>query len=154
MHKRCTAGIGAACCRLFAKNGAHVVIADIDRAAGQSLAAELGDRGLYVPCDVSSEADIANLVQTAVKEYGKIDVFHNNCGKHAVPAQSAFPSAFLRPSAFLLPCQMESSKARVYLMQKLGHAGARAGIGGRQGREGLIENVDTDDFDRVMEASS
>ncbi|GAB4822667.1 hypothetical protein N2152v2_009713 [Parachlorella kessleri] len=69
-----------------------------------SLAAELGDRGLYVPCDVSSEADIANLVQTAVKEYGKIDVFHNNCG-----------------------------------------------VGGRQGREGLIENVDTDDFDRVME---
>ena len=89
-YARCTAGIGAACCRLFARNGTQVVIADVDRGAGQSLAAELGDRGLYVPCDVSIEVDIANLVQTAVKEYGKIDVFHNNCGKHAVPTPQPF----------------------------------------------------------------
>ncbi|MEP6791480.1 MAG: SDR family oxidoreductase [Ramlibacter sp.] len=71
-------GIGEACARRFAREGARVVIADVDDARGQALASELG--GLYVHCDVGDKAQADALVAATVKEHGRIDVLVNNAG--------------------------------------------------------------------------
>ena len=71
-------GIGEACCRRFAREGAKVVIADIDDTRGTALAGELG--GLYVHCDVGDKAQVDALVAAAITAHGRIDVLVNNAG--------------------------------------------------------------------------
>jgi NAD(P)-dependent dehydrogenase (short-subunit alcohol dehydrogenase family) len=71
-------GIGAACGRRFAREGAKVVVADIDDAHGQALAQEIG--GLYVHCDVGDRAQVDALVAKAMESHARIDVLVNNAG--------------------------------------------------------------------------
>ena len=71
-------GIGEACARRFAQDGAVPVIADIDPARGQALADELG--GLFVACDVGDKAQVDALVAAVMRQYGRIDVLVNNAG--------------------------------------------------------------------------
>lgn len=75
-----SSGFGAGATRRFVAEGAKVVMGDIQEAAGQALADELGDSVLFVRCDVTSEDDVANLVDTAVKEFGQLDIMYNNAG--------------------------------------------------------------------------
>ena len=72
-------GIGAACCRAFYRENARVVILDTDP-AGQILADELGDRALFIQCDVSKEAAVQAACTQAVATFGGIDVLVNNAG--------------------------------------------------------------------------
>jgi len=71
-------GIGEACIRRFAREGAKVVIADIDDKHGTALAGELG--GLYVHCDVSDKAQVDALVAQTMAAHGRVDVLVNNAG--------------------------------------------------------------------------
>ena len=71
-------GIGEACVRRFAREGAQVVIADIDRARGTALATELD--GLFVPCDVGDKTEVDSLVASVIAAHGQIDVLVNNAG--------------------------------------------------------------------------
>jgi NAD(P)-dependent dehydrogenase (short-subunit alcohol dehydrogenase family) len=71
-------GIGEACARRFARDGAIPVIADVDAERGQALAAELG--GLFVPCDVGDKLQVDTLVARTMQAYGRIDVLVNNAG--------------------------------------------------------------------------
>ncbi|CAM3662556.1 SDR family oxidoreductase [Polaromonas hydrogenivorans] len=71
-------GIGEACIRRFAREGAQVVVADIDDVRGAALAAELG--GLYVHCDVGDKAQVDALVAQTMAVHGRIDVLVNNAG--------------------------------------------------------------------------
>ena len=74
-------GQGAAEARLFAKEGAKVVLADVLDRDGTAVAAEiaeLGGEALYVHLDVSSEDDWQQAVEAAVSSYGKLDVLVNN----------------------------------------------------------------------------
>jgi NAD(P)-dependent dehydrogenase (short-subunit alcohol dehydrogenase family) len=71
-------GIGDACARRFAREGAHVVLGDIDDTKGQSLAQELG--GVYVHCDVGDKVQVDTLVAQAMRTHGRIDVLVNNAG--------------------------------------------------------------------------
>ena len=71
-------GIGEACARRFATEGAHVVVADVDDAKGVALATELG--ALYVHCDVGDKSQVDALVATTVQAHGRIDVLVNNAG--------------------------------------------------------------------------
>lgn len=71
-------GIGEACARRFAREGAKVVLADIDDARGQALAQELG--GLYVHCDVGDKAQVDTLVAQVMLTHGRVDVLVNNAG--------------------------------------------------------------------------
>ena len=71
-------GIGEACIRRFAREGAQVVIADIDDGRGAALATELG--GLYVHCDVGDKAQVDALVAQTMAAHGRIDVLVNNAG--------------------------------------------------------------------------
>jgi NAD(P)-dependent dehydrogenase (short-subunit alcohol dehydrogenase family) len=71
-------GIGAACARRLARDGALVVLADIADAPGAALAQELG--GSYVHCDVGDKAQVDTLVAKAMLDHGRIDVLVNNAG--------------------------------------------------------------------------
>ncbi len=76
-------GQGAAEARLFAKEGARVVIADILDDAGAKVAAEIGESGgdaAYVHLDVTSEDDWREAVAETVARYGRLDVLVNNAG--------------------------------------------------------------------------
>jgi NAD(P)-dependent dehydrogenase (short-subunit alcohol dehydrogenase family) len=69
-------GIGEAYARALAAEGASVVVADLNVAAGEKVAADLG--GLFVPTDVSSAESAAAMVEAAVAAYGGIDLLVNN----------------------------------------------------------------------------
>ncbi|MDF5752651.1 3-oxoacyl-ACP reductase [Spongiactinospora sp. TRM90649] len=71
-------GIGLATAHRFAQEGAKVVCADVDETAGAQAAAEVD--GLFVRADVSDEADVARLFQTAFDTYGSVDIAFNNAG--------------------------------------------------------------------------
>ena len=76
-------GIGRACALRFAKEGANVVISDIDDEAGAATAGEVESYGvtsLYVHCDVSSEPDVQKLFKKAHEAFGHIDILVNNAG--------------------------------------------------------------------------
>ncbi len=76
-------GQGAVEARLFAQEGAKVVIADILDEQGKQVEAEIAEAGgdaTYVHLDVTSESDWNNAVQTAVTSYGKLDILVNNAG--------------------------------------------------------------------------
>jgi NAD(P)-dependent dehydrogenase (short-subunit alcohol dehydrogenase family) len=71
-------GIGEACVRRFAAEGAKPVIVDVDDARGQALAVQLG--ALYVHCDVGDKAQVDALVTQVLAAHGRIDVLVNNAG--------------------------------------------------------------------------
>ena len=71
-------GIGAACARRFARESAHVVMADVDTARGSALAVELG--ALFVHCDVGHKPDVDALVAATLALHGRIDVLVSNAG--------------------------------------------------------------------------
>ena len=76
-------GMGAAEARLFAKEGAHVVLGDVLHQQGQAVADEINDAGgqaLFVPLDVTSEDSWRNAVNAAVERFGKLNVLVNNAG--------------------------------------------------------------------------
>jgi NAD(P)-dependent dehydrogenase (short-subunit alcohol dehydrogenase family) len=71
-------GIGAALARRFASEGAEVVVNDVDPAAAEAVASEIG--GLPVPGDAANEEDTRRLIDTAWAELGGIDLFCANAG--------------------------------------------------------------------------
>ena len=76
-------GMGAAEARLFAKEGAHVVLGDVLRQEGQAVANEINDAGgqaLFVPLDVTSEDSWRNAVNAAVERFGNLNILVNNAG--------------------------------------------------------------------------
>ncbi|NMD63654.1 UNVERIFIED_ORG: NAD(P)-dependent dehydrogenase (short-subunit alcohol dehydrogenase family) [Nocardia globerula] len=73
-------GIGEAAVRELHAEGASVVIADIQVAPGQLLAAELGNKAIFLEADVSAESDVAAAVDAAVSRFGQLDIMFNNAG--------------------------------------------------------------------------
>ncbi len=75
-------GIGRACAERFLKDGAKVVISDVDGSLLGQTASELGkpDDLRAVQADVAKRADVERLVAAAVKDFGRLDVMVNNAG--------------------------------------------------------------------------
>ena len=71
-------GIGLALCTRFAREGAHVVLSDLNQEACAS--ARRADRRAAGRGDVGREEDVANLVSTTVEHFGRIDLFVSNAG--------------------------------------------------------------------------
>jgi len=74
-------GIGRATAALFAREGAAVMIGDIDRSRGEAAASEISAAGgdcLFVPCDVALATDAENLVRATVAARGHPDILINN----------------------------------------------------------------------------
>jgi NAD(P)-dependent dehydrogenase (short-subunit alcohol dehydrogenase family) len=76
-------GMGGATSLEFAREGAKVVVADVNEAAGQAIVAKMKDAegsGLFVLADVSKNADCRRVVDAAVATFGGVDVLFNNVG--------------------------------------------------------------------------
>jgi NAD(P)-dependent dehydrogenase (short-subunit alcohol dehydrogenase family) len=76
-------GMGEAEARLFAREGAAVVIADVLNEMGESVAADINagqGRAMFVRTDVTSETDWKNLIEKTIAAYGKLDILVNNAG--------------------------------------------------------------------------
>jgi NAD(P)-dependent dehydrogenase (short-subunit alcohol dehydrogenase family) len=71
-------GMGRAAARLFAAEGARVVIADVDVERGEEAAGEIGDAALFVGADVSESGQVQALVRAAVERFGKLTTLYNN----------------------------------------------------------------------------
>ena len=71
-------GMGAATARLFAAEGAKVVLGDVLVDKGEAVAAEIGASALFVKLDVRDEGDWANIVRRATERFGKLDILVNN----------------------------------------------------------------------------
>ena len=77
------AGIGQATAKLFAREGASVVLGEHDESAGSAVCEEilgLGGSATFVVTDVSREPDVARLVATAEETYGAVHTIFNNAG--------------------------------------------------------------------------
>lgn len=73
-------GIGAAAAEKLVSEGAIVVLGDIQEEAGAEMISKLGDRSRFKLCDVRSEDQVEALVQSAIDEFGKLDIMFNNAG--------------------------------------------------------------------------
>lgn len=85
-------GIGQAAAELFAAEGAIVIAADVQDAAGHAIVDRLaasGHTACYAHADVSQEADVAAMVHLALSQYGRLDVLFNNAGIEGDQAPTA-----------------------------------------------------------------
>lgn len=76
-------GQGQAAARLFAEEGARLVMTDIDEEGAEKTAEEIRDAGgeaISLKTDVSREKDVAEMIRAAVDEFGALDVLFNNAG--------------------------------------------------------------------------
>ncbi len=76
-------GMGRVAAVMFAREGARVVVAEVNRAAGEETLAQVRDAGgtaIFVPTDVTQEDDCRALVETTQREHGRVDVLYNNAG--------------------------------------------------------------------------
>ena len=125
-------GIGLACARRFAADGAEVVLADIDAAAGEEAAEALRQEGreaLFVQADLTQRAAVDALVGRTVERFGRIDIMLSNAGiAKATPFLDISEEEFDRVMAINL---------RAAFMG--GQAAARQMV--RQGRGGVIINM-------------
>jgi NAD(P)-dependent dehydrogenase (short-subunit alcohol dehydrogenase family) len=72
-------GIGAATARVFQREGANVILLDIDTAADQ-VARSLGEFGMFVQCDVGRAADVDAAFDAIARRFGHVDILVNNAG--------------------------------------------------------------------------
>lgn len=93
-------GIGECAARLFVHHGAKVIIADVQDELGEDACRNIGTAEVisYVHCDVTSETDVENAVNTAVSKHGRFDVMFSNAGTagNNIPAIQATNNDDLR----------------------------------------------------------
>jgi 3alpha(or 20beta)-hydroxysteroid dehydrogenase len=73
-------GMGASHARVFAREGARLVLTDVNEEAGSALAQELGDCAIFLPHDVTKPEAWNAIVAKAVERFGTIDILVNNAG--------------------------------------------------------------------------
>ena len=88
-------GIGAAIAETFAGKGAQVAVVDLDHAAAEAKAAQLGEGSFSHGCDVSDPASVQSAVDAVVQRFGRVDVLVNSAGVAILaPAEDLEVSAF------------------------------------------------------------
>ena len=124
-------GLGAATARMVVAGGGRVVLADLDEAKGQALAAELAGNAYFVRTDVTDEASAKAAVAAADERFGRLDVLVNNAGA-VHRARELTEDGIERTFAvnhlgyflltnLLLDRLRESAPARVVSVASLGH---------------------------------
>jgi NAD(P)-dependent dehydrogenase (short-subunit alcohol dehydrogenase family) len=76
-------GIGREAALLFAAEGGNILVADVNRKAGEKTVAEINSSGhsaFYISTDVSKETQVREMVSTAEEKFGRLDVIMNNAG--------------------------------------------------------------------------
>jgi 3-oxoacyl-[acyl-carrier protein] reductase len=84
------AGIGQATARALAREGVHVIVSDAHArrpfAVAEEIASSSGVKAVGIQCDVSNRVQVENMIELALKEFGRIDILVNNAGTtHNVP---------------------------------------------------------------------
>lgn len=134
------AGFGEGIVRTYVAEGARVVVADLDIARGEALAAELGEAARFVRCDVSSGPDVDALVAACVEAFGPPGIVVNNAGTthRNSPLMDVDEATFDRMFAVNVKSIFHMTRAVVPLMraQRKGvmlNVGSTAGIRPRPG---------------------
>ena len=76
-------GIGRAAAVLFSKEGAKVVVAEIDESTGNETVRRIkdgGDQAIYIKTDVTDPKSVQDAFKKTISEFGKLDVLYNNAG--------------------------------------------------------------------------
>ena len=73
-------GMGEATAKLFVREGARVIIGDVQQDKGEAVAADIGPECRFVKADVSTSEDVRSLVVAAVEGFGRLDIMYNNAG--------------------------------------------------------------------------
>ncbi len=78
------AGIGQATARVFAREGARIVVSDVHRertlSVAEAIEKEYGVETVGIPCDVTDKDGVKSVVKSAVERFGRIDILFNNAG--------------------------------------------------------------------------
>ncbi|WP_411333319.1 3-hydroxybutyrate dehydrogenase [Metabacillus indicus] len=88
-------GIGFEIAKEYAREGAAVVISDINREAAEAAASKLKDEGfesIAAACDVTKEEEMIGAIETVQKQYGRLDILVNNAGLQHVSPIDEFPT--------------------------------------------------------------
>jgi len=89
-------GLGAAICHRLARQGAHVVVADLNLAGAERTAAEIiaqtGRRAIAAQVNVADEAQVQAMIDRAVDEFGRLDILVSNAGILIAGAVDEFPA--------------------------------------------------------------
>ncbi|MDA8048886.1 MAG: glucose 1-dehydrogenase [Rhodospirillales bacterium] len=136
-------GFGEGIARLFAAEGARLVLADINRAGVERLAAELGNTVTAVHADVSSERDVQTIVDTTLARFGALDIVVNNAGTthRNRPMLEVDEASFDRVFAVNVKSLYWMARACVPVLVAQGRGGAIVNIGSTAGlrpRPGLV----------------
>jgi NAD(P)-dependent dehydrogenase (short-subunit alcohol dehydrogenase family) len=154
-------GIGRATAVIFAKQGARLVVSGRREEQGEALAAELhalGAEAFFVKADVRHEEDVRNLLDQAVKRFGRVDIAVNNAGTEGlrglVTEQTAESYAATFDSNVLGVLLSMKHELRVMLPQKsgsivnvssaygsVGAAGASVYVASKHAVEGLTKSA-------------
>lgn len=73
-------GFGAGIAGRFVREGARVIVNDVNKATGQRVASEIGTNAVFVRGDVAKDADFKAVVASAIKHFGGLDILVNNAG--------------------------------------------------------------------------
>jgi NAD(P)-dependent dehydrogenase (short-subunit alcohol dehydrogenase family) len=73
-------GIGEAIANIFSKEGAIVIVSDIQDSKGEDVAKKIGNNSLYIHLDVREEKDWERVISTIIQKYKKLDILVNNAG--------------------------------------------------------------------------
>ena len=146
-------GIGAGCARVFAGEGARVVIADIDAPGGEKLAGELSEKGWsawYRHTDVLHATSIQESIEATLARYGQLDILVNNAGTHIPKGVEALSeeewdfllrlnlkSAFLT-TKFALSALRRSRGAIINMSSLVGQVGQASAVAYCASKGGLI----------------
>ena len=89
-------GLGEADAKLFAEEGATVIVADVDRTNGERVAGEIGSSATFVSLDVTDEVAWQALMADISANYGRLDVLVNNAGISGVNTPESITAADLK----------------------------------------------------------
>lgn len=134
-------GIGAATARRLASEGARVFCADLDEAAGQAIAKELGEGAAFHAVDVADLASVVAMTDACVARYGRLDVVVSNAGIGAYgKAPDLEPAAWHKIIAVDLDSVFFGARAAIPHLRRAGGGAIvnTASISGLFGDYGLL----------------
>lgn len=154
-------GIGRACAQFYARDGAKVVVSDVDETGGAEtvrLIREAGGEAFFVRTDVSRAEECEALVRAAVERFGRLDCACNNAGiggesnstaEYSIEAWERVIAINLSGQFFCMkyeiPAMLEAGGGSIVnmgsILSQVGFAGAPAYVAAKHGLYGLTKNA-------------
>jgi 3-oxoacyl-[acyl-carrier protein] reductase len=136
-------GFGEGIARVFAREGAKVVVADLNGEAARRTAEELGTNAIAIQGDVSQRSDVQDMVNTAVEQFGGLDIVVNNAGTthRNQPMLEVDEVSFDRVFAVNVKSIYWMAQAAIPVLRRQGRGGSFINIGSTAGirpRPGLV----------------